>query len=324
MDMREELTLEECKTVEKDTIDIIRNVFENYTPYVHIYTEEPYQNIYTGRISYDRSGEVEKANQKDIYKIVDELGSSEYSIYCCESEFDEFANTIKTSNWSPTYMSGCGKHWISFADEIQDAMRDYRYENFDIYDPDADIDCNDELDSFIENLMLEVYNNCSVKDYLPFVLANADTVKDDNILAFARISYGVEVEESEKYLPIVQEFKEKLTSLTGCKLISIVCSEGSLTVEMDEYGLIEDDVNRTESFYSFLISLISRESFGMTVRQIIGNDGENNIYKLYGLRFSEDCIEYITSSEMKLLHCLNPVTGELMEPEKNLYYSQLN
>ena len=62
----------------------------------------------------------------------------------------------------------------------------------------------------------------------------------------------------------------------------------------------------------------------MTVRQIIGNDGENNIYKLYGLRFSEGSIEYITSSEMKLLHCLNPVTGELMEPEKNLCYSQLN
>ena len=255
--------------------------------------------MYIESFGYNENGEVVEATEKDIKKMLKDIGTTKNSKFCCESEFDEFADNLKIKKWTPTYpYKSHDKYWVSYADEIKENMRNYRYENFDIYDSDEDIVCNDKLDSFIECLMLKIYNNCSIQDYLPFVIEKVEKLNEDNILLFSKTYYLIE--DGEKYLPIVKELKEKITSLTGEKLISIVYSEGLVTTKIDEYGLYENGVTATESFYSFLISLLSRESFEMTISQIIGNDGENNIHTIYELKFSKGEIEYISSSGMKI------------------------
>ena len=237
MDTRKELTMDETLFIEEKTIEIIEDCLSNRKPYIYYYSEEPYISNYTGEVKYDRSGDVRQANKKDILKLVESLGQSEYSTMIYENDFDEFISSLKTGNWSPTYEPGCGKHWDDFKEEIEYSFNQWKNDIFDIYDSDTD-DCNEELEEKIDDIFYETYYSCSVEEYLPLVLENLDEfLSRDNILRISRSLFAFKGNEDDAIVDDIIELSNSICNLKGNKILSVVDSNGAKVFELDEDGI---------------------------------------------------------------------------------------
>lgn len=324
MDNRKELNSKEIEIVKTKAVECIKEFLDSTIPYVHYDTEEPYVNKYTGKIGYDRSGDVRKANKKDILKIVNELGTWEYSRMCYENDFDEFISSLKTGNWSPSYQPGCGKNWDTFKEEIERNFNEWMYETFDVYDVETG-DCNDDLECFIQGLFWDTYRDCSVEEYLPIVLDDLDEfLSKDNILTLSKLRYGFTMGDSDSIVDEVIALSNKICNLTGTKNLTVISSRGAEVVDIDENGLNNESISSTEDFYAYILSIASNDAGAIVLRQLIGSNGKDDIYKIYGIRLGNNKIEYLSSDEMKACHTIDAETGLPIPPEKNVKYSQLN
>jgi hypothetical protein len=110
--------------------------------------EEPFENIYNGRISYDYSGEVQKMSVIDLKRL-----SNDYEpnfIYV--SKLDMLLPKVYINSWLPSYESNRGRNWISYKDLLYDKYNDWKYESFKLCCENND-DIDEELDSELDEVL---------------------------------------------------------------------------------------------------------------------------------------------------------------------------
>ena len=139
------------------------DVIEENLPYMWIPEEEPFINKYNGKISYDHSGKVEKMSCKNLKELAKNLGNNPASMCYC-SELDELLSKIYVDLWEPSYISNCGKNFISYKDKLTDKFNEWKYNNFDLYDEDGnelneelDIELDIALNNFLESTSIDMY-----------------------------------------------------------------------------------------------------------------------------------------------------------------------
>lgn len=147
-------------------MQIINDVIENNTPYKLVKDVEPFINQYTGNISYDYSGDVEKIKKNDLKEI---LKSNDYD-FIYSSQLDKLLSEVYIDQWVASYESNRGKNWISYKCIVEENYDNWKYEFFDIFDEDGDYIIDNEinteyleeqlddiLESFIREQSLEIY-----------------------------------------------------------------------------------------------------------------------------------------------------------------------
>lgn len=144
--------------------NLLHNVIEENEPHIWYKTEEPFISSYTGKLSYDYSGEVRKMTLEELIDLKENLGLSEYAQVCCESNLDELLSRIYINQWSASYTSNYGKNWITFKDLLEESFNDWKYESFEIYDEDGeeivenlDISLDEVLVKFLKETDFELY-----------------------------------------------------------------------------------------------------------------------------------------------------------------------
>lgn len=147
---------------------IIMDVIEEHVAFKWEATKEPFINPYNGRVSYDYSGGVRKMTKEDLKEIEKTLGENDASMIF-ESKLDELLDTIHINNWTATYTSNLGKHWISFRDLVEEKYNEWKYENFELYDEDGE-EINEELAEELDDLFFSFFRNTSHEMYVAKLL----------------------------------------------------------------------------------------------------------------------------------------------------------
>ena len=274
---------------------IVREVLATTKIYVWEYSEEPYQNPYNGRISYDRSGEVREATAYDINIILEEAQEPEG---WHDSAFQQLLSELKTGNWQATYMSGCGKHWITFEDLIEDEYNEWKYKNFELYDEDGN-----ELDEDLEMMLDEAFrialNALNPEDYRGILMNDLPEFNlEETWEIFKLRSRG---KQDDSLFKVFCEFWNKLSQLKGEKQLTYTTSEGNIRTYLDEYGFIEHNLPSTRGFVLELIGQLHQSDVaGLIIRQKFGEtmDGQE-LHKVYGVRLGNRQIEYVDKSELR-------------------------
>lgn len=140
---------------------LLGDIIEKYPPYQWVKTVESFPHPYQfNKVSYDYSGDVEPMTKEVFQNIVKNLGAKEWY----SSSFEELLHDIHINQWKPTFISNCGKDWISYHGLLQDAYDDWKYEHFELYDEDGneldenfEIDLNNCLYRFLEYTSPELY-----------------------------------------------------------------------------------------------------------------------------------------------------------------------
>lgn len=161
-------TLKTGKTITPEEIEIILSrllceVIEENVPHLWVESEEPFTNPYTGRVSYDYSGKVQKATLRQIEVVLKGLKISfRESFYL--SPLDELLREIYINRWEPSYESNSGKHWTSYYGLLKDKFDDWKFnsfllvdENGNYLDEDLDLDIDGVLDGFLKRATLDLY-----------------------------------------------------------------------------------------------------------------------------------------------------------------------
>ncbi|WP_242141969.1 MULTISPECIES: hypothetical protein [unclassified Bacillus cereus group] len=143
---------------------MIMNVIEQHVAFKWEPTKEPFISPYTGRVSYDYSGEVKKMTKEDLMEIEKTLGENNVSS-CYGSKLDELLDTIHINSWTATCTSNFGKHWISFKDLVEEKYNEWKYANFELYDEEGN-EINEELEEELDDLFVSFLRNTSHEFYL--------------------------------------------------------------------------------------------------------------------------------------------------------------
>lgn len=153
--------------------ELIQQVLDENEPYYK--SEEPEVFVrWDGSIGEDHSGEAFPLTKEGFKVLLDTIegtntGKNRYYAFICEeSEVLFLLEELIINRWYPTYQSGCGKHWISYKDLLQDKFNDWKYESIDwIRDEDDCIDFDIE-DQDILDIELDYY----LEEYLSSLDAN--------------------------------------------------------------------------------------------------------------------------------------------------------
>lgn len=117
-------------------------IIEKNIPHKWVGKEEPFHNIYNGRISYDYSGEVVKMSIIDFKNILTDYSPN----FIYVSELDMLFQEIYINRWEPSYESNRGKNWISYKDILEEKYNEWKYESFELYDDDGNYTQQEEAD----------------------------------------------------------------------------------------------------------------------------------------------------------------------------------
>lgn len=147
---------------------MVMSVIEEHVAFKWEATEEPFMNHYSGRVSYDYSGEVKKMTKEDLKEIEKTLGENDVSV-CFESKLDELLEAIHINSWIPTYASNWGKHWVSFKDLFEEKYREWKYDNFELYDEEGN-EMNEGLEEELDDLFYSFLRDTSYEVYLAKLL----------------------------------------------------------------------------------------------------------------------------------------------------------
>ena len=146
---------------------IIMEIIEKNIPHKLIATEEPFENTYNGRISYDYSGEVRKMTSSDLKSIIKDYNPNDSMTF---SRLDYLLEETYIDSWTATYQSNCGKNWSSYKDITQEKFNEWKNENFKIWDGDGeyckddgvdmeqiDIELDEIFEMFLKNTSADLY-----------------------------------------------------------------------------------------------------------------------------------------------------------------------
>ncbi|CAI8733906.1 MULTISPECIES: hypothetical protein [Bacillus] len=130
--------------------------------------KEPCINSYTGRVSYDYSGEAKKMTKEDLKEIEKTLGGNNVSVNF-DSKLAELLGTIHINSWTATYTSNFGKHWISFRDLVEEKYNEWKHANFELSDEEGE-EINEELAEELDDLFFSFLRDTSHEIYLAKLL----------------------------------------------------------------------------------------------------------------------------------------------------------
>ena len=140
--------------------NLLVKIIEQYTPFQWEQTTETFPHPYKiDKISYDYSGEVKPMTKEEFQEIVSNLGGEEGY-----SKLEELLSSIYINQWTATYTSNHGKHWINYMDLLQNKFNEWKYEHFQLYDEDGnelneglEMELDQSLYDFMENTSHEIY-----------------------------------------------------------------------------------------------------------------------------------------------------------------------
>lgn len=129
--------------------NLLMEIIEQYTPFQWMQTIESFPHPYkVDKNSYDYSGEVKPMTKEEFQEIISSLGKAEWY----SSKLEELLSSVYINQWTATYISNHGKHWVNFMDLLQDKFNEWKYEHFQLYDEDG----NEINESWKRNL-IKVY-----------------------------------------------------------------------------------------------------------------------------------------------------------------------
>jgi hypothetical protein len=139
--------------------NLLFKVIENNKPYIWYYTQEPFKNIFTGKVSYDNSGNVARMMPGDLMEIERNLGEDNFLNLppeLCLSKLEELLEQVYIEAWLPSYEENLGKSFITYRDILDDYYDDWKNENFELNDEDDYLneDLNIELDKILSDFLL--------------------------------------------------------------------------------------------------------------------------------------------------------------------------
>lgn len=140
------------EVISKFLIEIITD----YIPYKWEASEEPFYNMYKDDISYDYSGEVSPMTLKDVVELYEDYHNV---------TLDQTLEQLHINQWTATYISNYGKHWITFGGLLQERFNEWKYENFDIYDEETD-EIDEELEEQIDDIYYSFLSETQSEIYL--------------------------------------------------------------------------------------------------------------------------------------------------------------
>ncbi|MGG3518882.1 hypothetical protein ABES33_02525 [Bacillus pseudomycoides] len=147
---------------------MIMDVIDEHVAFKWEPIKEPFINSYTGRVSYDYSGEVKKMTKEDLKEIEKTLGENNVSVNF-DSKLDELLGTIRINSWTATYTSNFGKHWISFRDLVEEKYNEWKHANFELSDEEGE-EINEELAEELDDLFFSFLRDTSHEIYLAKLL----------------------------------------------------------------------------------------------------------------------------------------------------------
>lgn len=116
-------------------------------------------------VSYDYSGEVKGMNKAEFQKIVSALGDQEWY----SSKLEELLHSLYINQWTPTYTSNYGKHWVDYIDLLRDKFNEWKYENFQLYDEDGN-ELDEELELELDGCLYDFLEHTSHEIYVKKIL----------------------------------------------------------------------------------------------------------------------------------------------------------
>ncbi len=113
--------------IEKIIRELTIKIITDYVPHKWVLTEDPFQNQYNGRTSYDYSGEVEKMTKQNIEQLYKEVSSLE-----------ELLDRLYIDRWKSSNQPNRGKDWVTFNNLLYEEYKEWIYDNFEVYDKETD------------------------------------------------------------------------------------------------------------------------------------------------------------------------------------------
>jgi hypothetical protein len=142
--------------------NLLTEIIEQYTPFQWVKTAEPFLHPYkVDKISYDYSGEVKPMLKEEFQEIVSTLGNQEWY----SSKLEELLHSLHINQWTPTYTSNYGKHWVNYMDLLQDKFNDWKYEHFQLYDEDGN-ELNEDLEMELDQCLYDFLEHTSHEMYV--------------------------------------------------------------------------------------------------------------------------------------------------------------
>lgn len=139
---------------------IIVEVIEENIPHKWIALEEPFENIYNGRISYDHSGVVQRMSVDDLKTLVNNYDPN----FIYSSELDSLLSEIYIDNWTASYESNRGRNWICYKDLAEEKFSEWKYKNIIMWDEEGEYIEKNGLDMELVDIELDGLFEAFLKD----------------------------------------------------------------------------------------------------------------------------------------------------------------
>ncbi|WXR61392.1 hypothetical protein WG909_13970 [Peptostreptococcaceae bacterium AGR-M142] len=156
---------------------IIKTINDN-EPYVCFIVEEPFANSYSGKISYDYSGDIRKMTYEDIVYLKKLLlnSTNNYS-----SRLEKFLEQVYVNEWKPSLDVPQNKAWLTYRNLSEDLYNDWKFNNIDLFD-NNDLE-NEELDIELDTIFYEFVEKTSYELYYARLLSTFNSnFRTDKIL----------------------------------------------------------------------------------------------------------------------------------------------
>lgn len=159
----------------KEDINLIISNFiiktiNNNEPYVCFTVEEPFCNSYSGKISYDYSGDVRKMTYEDMVYLKKLLLNSNNNY---SSRLEKFLKQVYINEWKPSMDTPKSRAWLTYKNLSEDLYNDWKFNNFDLFDND-DLE-NDDLDIELDTIFYEFIEKTSYELYYARILSTFNT-----------------------------------------------------------------------------------------------------------------------------------------------------
>ena len=155
------------------------------------------------------------------------------------------------------------------------------------------------IEKELKNKIQEIYNSFTIKEYEKYIFDNInDTLTKEDLLKTTKEKYNIMCNSNQ--IDEILKLNKKIINIDGEKIITINLEGAETKVLIDKYGLIENNMEATIDFYSFLLYLMkktyNKAVIGISITQLI-NENEN--LKVYCLGIINDHIQYISPDTIK-------------------------
>ena len=155
------------------------------------------------------------------------------------------------------------------------------------------------IEKELKNKIQEIYNSFTIDEYKKYILSNIkDKLTKEDLLKTTKEKYNIMCNANE--VDEILNLNNKIINMEGEKIITVNLDGAETKVSIDKDGLIENNVEATIDFYSFLLYLMKKTSnkavVGISIAQII-NENEN--LKVYCLGIVNSHIQYISPDTIK-------------------------